>query len=86
MGLIAAEGVRALHRAPLTPAVADHDDQRRSFGPTGAAALALHRFVGGHLIGRMTQLKDALLFHPINEIRVVLGVTAKEILFDFADL
>ena len=41
MRLIAPEGVRSLHSAPLPPSVADHDDERGRFGPSGASTLAL---------------------------------------------
>src|SRR4029077_16550599 len=68
--LVTPEGMRALDRAPLAPPVADDDDQRRGLGPTGGAALLLHRFICRHLIRRMSQFEYALLLHPINEIRV----------------
>src|SRR5919106_3988435 len=80
MRLIAAKGMRALHRSPLPPPIPDHDDQRRRLRPTGAASLSLHRFVRGHLIRGMSKLEDALLLHPIDEIRIDLRVTTKKIL------
>src|SRR5262245_14000076 len=72
--------MRALHRAPLAPSVADDDDQRRRLGPSRAAPLSLHRFVSGHLIGRMAQLEDALLLHPEDKIGAVLGIAAEKVL------
>src|SRR5919106_3463531 len=80
MRLIAAKGMRALHRSPLPPPIPDHDIWRRRPSPAGAAPLSLHRFVRGHLIRGMSELEDALLLHPIDEIRIDLCVTTKKIL------
>src|SRR5262245_258341 len=79
MRLIPAKGMRALYCAPLASAVADDNDKRRCFGPAGAASLLLYRFVRRHLIGGMPELKDTLLLHPVDKIRIDFGIAAKEI-------
>src|SRR5215468_6720218 len=79
MRLVPAKGVRALYRAPLSPAVADDDDKCRCFGPAGTASLLLHRFVRRHLIGGVPELKDTLLLHPVDKIGIDLGIAAKEV-------
>ena len=44
--------------------------------------LALHRLLMGHLIGRMAQLEIALLLHPVDELLVLLGIGAEQLLLD----
>ena len=79
MRLIAAESMRALHRAPLAPAVADDDDQRRRFGPTRAAPFAAPRPCPRSFDRPDGELEDTLLLHPVDEIGIVLRVATKQI-------
>src|ERR1700752_3283004 len=80
MRLIPAKGMSALYRSPLAPSVAHDNNERRRFGPTRTPPLLLHGFVRRHLIGGMPELENALLLHPVDEIRIDLGIATKEIL------
>ena len=82
--LIPPERVRAHHRAPLPPAVAQHNDHRRRLMPVGFGFVEAQRLVRivFHLIRRMAQIVLALLFHPENEIGVVFRVSVAQLFFD----
>src|SRR5262249_57792064 len=75
---IATKGVGALHRRPLSSAVAQNCDEYRRDRPADLVAMLLQRLVMGHLEGRMTQLEIALLLHPIDEVVVLLDIGAKQ--------
>src|SRR5215467_243710 len=76
------EGVGALHSCPLaTPITQDHDQHRRP-RPAIALALLLDRGLVRHLIGRVAQLEVALLFHPVDEIGVLLDIDPEQLSLD----
>ena len=84
MRLIAPERVRAHHRAPLPPAVAQHNYHGRRLVPVGFGFIEAQRLVRivFDLIRRMAQIVLALLFHPENEVGVVLRVSVAQLFFD----
>src|SRR5262245_16711017 len=77
MRLVAAEGVGALHRRPLPAPVAHDHDQHRRDRPPDLGAMLLQRLVVRHLEGGMPQLEIALLFHPVDEVVVLLDIGAE---------
>ena len=82
MRLVAPERVGALYGRPLAAPVARNDNQDRSRRPADLGALALHRLLMGHLIGRMAQLEIALLLHPVDEFLVLLRIGPEQLLLD----
>src|SRR5262245_1900636 len=82
MRLPTPEGVGALHGRPLAAPIAQDHDQHRRPRPAVSLALLLDRALLRHLIGGVAQLEVALLFHPVDEVGVLLDVDAEQIRLD----